>query len=78
MQGLLARYPLHLDLSGPVAFSLQALLHGLQLLHRQRLGVVAVGGAVARAPQAPAHGAVREALGEVEETPEVACWWLRR
>lgn len=77
MQRLLARYPLHADLSAPVALSVQALLHGLQLLHRG-LQISAPSAGLALAPQAPAHepGGLKAALPAAHE-PEVACWWLR-
>ncbi|CAE7306236.1 mdn1 [Symbiodinium natans] len=89
VQRLTSRFPLHADLTGPVLLSVQALVHGLQLLHRhlwqhQSASALAASAAgVADAPQSPASepGGLQAALGlEVEEAlgnPEVLCWWLR-
>eukprot|EP00439_Symbiodinium_sp_Y106_P081285 s348_g20.t1 len=86
---LTSRFPLHTDLAGPVVLAVQALVHGLQLLHRHlwqhqsASALAAAAAGIADAPQAPASepGGLQAALGvEVDEAldnPEVLCWWLR-
>eukprot|EP00928_Gymnodinium_smaydae_P041433 TRINITY_DN28040_c0_g1_i1.p1 TRINITY_DN28040_c0_g1~~TRINITY_DN28040_c0_g1_i1.p1 ORF type:complete len:2790 (+),score=586.78 TRINITY_DN28040_c0_g1_i1:730-8370(+) len=79
------RFPLHSDLVKPICLAAHGIVHGLHVVHRHAWfgssSHANSDGAIGAVPQAPEYEAEAPAavLGEdvAEDTPEIACWWLR-